>query len=803
MKVIDIIRLIRRHVSLLTCIPLMLALFVMFLTRNPHYVYTSQTTLYTGLATGLTVEIDKTFNYAATSAAFDNLMNIIKSRETLQEVAIRLLSQHLMLEKPDPKYISSKAYAELKNITPSYIYNYIADDKTFNSADTVKSTSYLFPASINRMAYEQTVRNLSALMRNDDTNFVYKILNYTHPHYSISALSGIRVQRIFNSDLLKIDYQTDDPGICQQTLAIMNEVCIKNYKGIKENRSDAVVKYFENQLSLAKEKLDRAEDKLLAFNMQNNIINYYEQSKAVAGMKELLDAEVNTRKVEMAGLQASITRLEDKLASQQLIQLRSASVIEKKSRFGEISYRIAAAELRGIADAEGISELAALKLESEKIREEISGEVSELYKFGNSLEGLPLKDILSEWIIKVIEFEDARAGIKVMEENYTEFLKQYSIYAPAGANLKRIEREISVSESEFLEILHGLNLANLKLQDNELSSNIKAIDYPYYPLNPVPTKRKLLILAAAIVGFILIITGIFAMEYLDDTLRNPDKASGILKLPFLGVIPKILLRAGTVNMAFVQNRLLEFCIQKIELSLKNKTSQNPKTIVFLSSLKGEGKTVVAGNIAAKMISQGKKVLYLNYVHEDIHGKELPDSSEAMKMRSSDRLINAGLFISRLLGYPDSRTDRESPFLENPANYLAVENYNTFRINDNFSSVETYRQIPLNNAIDNRHNPDYVLIEIPPLLYYPFPADLLANADLLALVTRANRCWTEADQSLLNLIKKNGDNNIHFILNGAELPAVKTVIGELPKKRSFLRLTLKNFFRFQFFSRNRI
>lgn len=30
-----------------------------------------------------------------------------------------------------------------------------------------------------------------------------------------------------------------------QTLAIFNDVCIENYKGIKENRSDEVVKYFE------------------------------------------------------------------------------------------------------------------------------------------------------------------------------------------------------------------------------------------------------------------------------------------------------------------------------------------------------------------------------------------------------------------------------------------------------------------------------------------------------------------------------------------------------------------------------
>jgi hypothetical protein len=40
---------------------------------------------------------------------------------------------------------------------------------------------------------------------------------------------------------------------------------------------------------------------------------------------------------------------------------------------------------------------------------------------------------------------------------------------------KRIEREITVSEQGYLEILHGLNLAKLKLQDSEMSSNIKLL----------------------------------------------------------------------------------------------------------------------------------------------------------------------------------------------------------------------------------------------------------------------------------------------------------------------------------------
>jgi hypothetical protein len=56
--------------------------------------------------------MDKSFNYQATNTAFDNLINIIESRETQEEVAIRLLAMHLMLHEANPKYISKPLYDE-------------------------------------------------------------------------------------------------------------------------------------------------------------------------------------------------------------------------------------------------------------------------------------------------------------------------------------------------------------------------------------------------------------------------------------------------------------------------------------------------------------------------------------------------------------------------------------------------------------------------------------------------------------------------------------------------------------------
>jgi hypothetical protein len=72
-----------------------------------------------------------------------------------------------------------------------------------------------------------------------------------------------------------------------------------------------------------------------------------------------------------------------------------------------------------------------------------------------------------------------------------------------------------------------------------------------------------------------------------------------------------------------------------------------------------------------------------------------------------------------------------------------------------------------------------------------------------LVCRSNRLWAEADQAALNNLLPLAANKMHFIINGVELKEVESLLGDLPKKSSGLRKKVKNFFRFQFFTKNQI
>lgn len=792
MSIVDFVRLILKHLALLILVPVLLASLVIALTMNPAYEYTSQTILYTGLATGSSIEMDKKFNYQATNTAFDNLINIINSRETQEEVAVRLLALHLMLPEANPKYISKKFYDQLGEKLPEDIEQYVErGDHPAGKLDVENIVNNPLPPEIDRYNYEKTVQNLLALMHSSTDNFIYELLSYEQDkHYSIYAVSGVSAQRINSSDLIKLSYTVNDPGICQQTLAIYSAVCLVNYKGVQGNNSESIVSYFENELDKARKNLQGAEDKLLEYSKTTNIINYYEQSKAVAVLKEDIEVEYKNNTAELAGIRAGTKRLEEKLAMQEVIQARSNLILDKKKQLGTLNFNIALtqAEIESSNREKDRNRFNKLKVQSEELTQEIKQGVDELYTYQNSIEGLPISKLLPEWMDNIVEGENLEAKMNVLKSQTTDFQDKYAIFAPAGANMKRLEREISVGEQEYLDILRGLNLAKLKLQDSEMSANLKTIDPPYFPLSPNPTKRSILIIAAAFLGAVITLGIIFVMEYFDDTLRNAIKATKKTGLVSLGMLPKIILDSGSINLPFIQSRLVEIITQNIlQYFGLNNPNQKTKTIIVFSTQKLEGKTVLAGNLAKRLKEEGKKVVMLN--------NNLEQAPIVHRLKSP--------IINKILGYPDPRIDIKNEFLANPATYLTEWEHQYYAMDSAFFNAKSYTDILTANKIELPYTPDVVIIELPAIIYNNYPSELIATADLDILVCRSNRVWADADETAIANLRTACGPKLNIVVNGVYINEVESVLGDLPKKRNKIRKTIKSIVKLQFLSKSQI
>ena len=97
MTLLDFIRLLSRHAKLLVLAPLVSAAVVWLLTKGAPDEFESETTIYTGLVSGYTIDSDqgRRSDHLQISTGFDNLSNTIKSTKTIKAVAVRRIDMQL------------------------------------------------------------------------------------------------------------------------------------------------------------------------------------------------------------------------------------------------------------------------------------------------------------------------------------------------------------------------------------------------------------------------------------------------------------------------------------------------------------------------------------------------------------------------------------------------------------------------------------------------------------------------------------------------------------------------------------
>ena len=233
---------------------------VIYFTQFLPYSYTVESSIYAGVTNSTTVD-GTTVNYTVINSTFDNLINIAKSRGTLEKVSIRLLANAFTYgeEWKDNHYIQAKHYRQLLQMTPKEVLQLV-----------------------DRKSVEKTIANLTTYRKEQANNFVYSMFNRPVAFYSANALNKIEVKRAGSSDILNITYTSADPGITQQTVSILIDELIKAYEILRFKATNDVIAYFEEQVRITKQALNREEDDLMNYNVQERVINYPEETKALA-----------------------------------------------------------------------------------------------------------------------------------------------------------------------------------------------------------------------------------------------------------------------------------------------------------------------------------------------------------------------------------------------------------------------------------------------------------------------------------------------------------------------------------------
>jgi len=232
------------------------------------------------------------------------------------------------------------------------------------------------------------------------------------------------------------------------------------------------------------------------------------------------------------------------------------------------------------------------------------------------------------------------------------------------------------------------------------------------------------------------------LDFLDQNLKNAIRAEKLIGLKVVSIFPKIGGNNNRINLESIKNSGINSITRRIIFNKEQNKNHNEVDINLVFSIQEhEGKTFLIKIILQQLASIGYKVIYLTNKNVDpINGVEI---------------------------------------------YMySIDNY--------FHKKEEVWELLNNNENTNFNSYDYLFVEIPGVLDHSYPINLFKSVNHSYLVTRANRPWLKADShALIDILETTKDNKPQVLLNGVELIEMETIIGDLPKKRTFFRRLIKN------------
>ena len=567
------------------------AYFSQFLEKK----YTVTTSIYTGITSNTGLDDETRPDWQAVNNTYDNLVNLTKSRGTLENVSLKLLALNLMHGDPeiDNLYITANNYKKLIASVPEEILLLV---------DTT--------------SLDKTVNLFKEYKYSDSRNYLHELFNGSSAFYSYNALSSIIIRRQGNSDLIEIAYTSTDPGITWNTVKLVSEELKYSYNNLRYQTANDIVKYYEEELKKLRVQLNKQENELTDYNVKNSVINYIEQTKAIAHSFADFENRYEETRRNYESSSSIIKNLEQYMDIRTKLVKSNEEFINTLAEVSRISGKIT--EIETFTSDEMLSkdqELVKYREELRDAEKKIGLITNNINSYKESKEGLAIEGLVQEWLNQTLIQAKAQADLKVLNERKNDFADQYKNYSPIGTRINQQEREIHVTEQSYLEVLHALNMAKMKQKNLQLtSSNLNTISDASYPLFSDKGKRFLLVVAAFIGSIIFIIGLNLVIELLDRTLRDAERARRLTGMNILGAFTGrnsqlkyrgFVKTCNRISAAYACNRLTPY-IKKGDTLCIN----------ILSLEEKEGKTFISRYFQESWEELGFNVKYLR-VGQDI------------------------------------------------------------------------------------------------------------------------------------------------------------------------------------------
>ncbi|TCT22473.1 GumC family protein [Thermomonas haemolytica] len=399
---------------------------------------------------------------------------------------------------------------------------------------------------------------------------------------------SLSVEPIRNSRLVRINFDSTSPEFAARAANAIAEGYIAAGLERRFGASSYAKTYLEDQLRLTKAKLEDSERKLVEFAQKESLVNTGEQGQSLAAQ--------------------NLTQLNAALATAQDQRIRAQARWQQASSGAMPPDMLSNSNVRALQQQKGqLQAQYQLKLQTFK---------------PDYPEMLQLKSQIDELDRQIAtELGGIRASVKA---EYDAAVRQEQMLTGQIAALRTQALDVDGRSIQY-NILKREVDTNRQLYDGLLqrykevgvagdvrANNISIIDRAEVPTSRFKPSLTLNLAIGLLLGGVLGVLLAFLLEFLDDTLKTPEDIEQKLKLPVLGVIPKLGPKDNIAEVAANPQSAFSEAYRSVRTALQFATDHGvPKTLLVTSSGPGEGKSTTALALARNLTQLGKRVLLVD------------------------------------------------------------------------------------------------------------------------------------------------------------------------------------------------
>jgi len=546
-------------------------------------------------------------------------------------------------------------------------------------------------------------------------------------------LAGLTITPVRNTRLVEIRYSSTDPVFAADAANALAAAYIQQNMEFKLNTSKEATGFLADRLEEQKKSVEASERALQEFKEKNGAVSIADGSSSIS-IQRLTD-------LNAALIKAKTERINKEALYNQLQSMQSTGTIDTFPAVLANEY------IQGLK-----SNLAQLQREHAQLSERYGENHPKLSESKMALQTAGAK--LTSEIAKVVEGVHSEYRSALAQEQSL----QGALNAQKGEALSQNKMGVTYSvlqrEADSNRQIYDSLLQQTKetgISGERRATNVRVVDPAEVPRVPISPNLRADMTFAVVAGLVLAIGLAFGFEYLDNRIKTPQELKAHLGIPFLGMVP-------TVSTEREPNPLLDNGVppnfaeafKSVRTNvLFSSAEEGLRSIVITSAGPGEGKSLVASNLAVALAQAGQRVLLIDAdmrrprVHEIFGGDQEPGLSNVL---SGNAKTSEAVRKSKTSGLWLLPAGHIPP---NPAELLGSRRYTDF-----IASLSAHF--------------DWVLLDSPPVMVVADSSIVANQSSGVVFVVRADHTSRHSVRAAVEQLEAANAHLIGSVLNSVDL-----------------------------------